>query len=302
MTGSLDQPDVLIRQNPNSLPPIPSPNLHGCTVVLVRTQGPINLGMVARLCGNFGITDLRLVAPECEVNCPDSRRFSTHSRDLLLGAQVFPDLRSAVADCGLVVGTSARFRDSELGTSRAPHEVPALLLERPAERWALVFGNEADGLDTSELRCCQAWVHLETFGANLSYNLANAVAILLYVIATTGVPPRRDGPPGEPAATRAAVESLFDYWIATLDRVQYFRRANAERFRPLLNRMLARWHLTVNDVQALRGMLGQTNWFVFGRRFDRSDGIREPQAPEQAPERAPEQGLGPPEPEPPASE
>ncbi|MEK7412704.1 MAG: TrmH family RNA methyltransferase, partial [Planctomycetota bacterium] len=108
-----DQPDVpvLLRQNPNTLPPIASPNLRGCTVVLVRTQGPINLGMVARICGNFGIDDLRLVAPRCEVNCDDSRKFSTHSRDLLLNAQVFPTLAAAVADCGMVVGTSARFRD-----------------------------------------------------------------------------------------------------------------------------------------------------------------------------------------------
>lgn len=266
-----DQPDVLIRQNPNALPPISSPNLRGCTLVLVRTQGPINLGMIARLCGNMGIDDLRLVAPLCEVNCEDSRKFSTHSRDLLLAARVFPDLASAVADCGLVIGTSARFRDSELGTSKAPHEIPQILSERPAERWAVVFGNEADGLNTEELRCCQLWVHLDTFGANLSYNLANAVAITLYLVASQGVPPRRSAEEVSPAATRQAVDSLYDYWLATLDRIQYFRRADVERFRPLLNRMLSRWHLTQLDIQALRGMLAQTNYFCFGRRFDRHD-------------------------------
>ena len=263
-----DQPDVpvLLRQNPNTLPPIASPNLRGCTVVLVRTQGPINLGMVARICGNFGSDDLRLVAPRCEVNCDDSRKFSTHSRDLLLNAQVFPTLAAAVADCGMVVGTSARFRDSELGTSKAPREIPQLLADRPADRWALVFGNEADGLDTVELRCCQTWVHLDTYGANLSYNLANAVAIMLYVIASEGVSPRRGDP--EPGATREAVESLYQYWLATLDRFRYFRRTDAERFRPLMTRMLARWHLTMTDVQALRGMLAQMNYYAFGQRFD----------------------------------
>lgn len=281
--GSADQPDVLIRQNPNTLPPIASPNLRGCTVVLVRTQGPINLGMVARLCGNLGIDDLRLVAPRCEVNCDDSRKFSTHSRDLLLGARIFPDLASAVADCGLVIGTSARFRDSELGTSKAPSEIPQLLAERPAERWAVVFGNEADGLDTAELRCCQTWVHLDTFGPNLSYNLANAVAITLYVAASQGVPPRRSDDYTEPAAPRRSVDALYDYWLGTLDRIQYFRRADVERFRPLLNRMLSRWHLTVNDVQALRGMFAQMNYFAFGRRFDRLDGPQPQEPPTEPP-------------------
>ena len=65
----------------------PSPNLKGATVILVRTQGPINLGMVARICGNLGIEDLRLVSPLCEVNCEDSRKFSTHSKELLLAAR-----------------------------------------------------------------------------------------------------------------------------------------------------------------------------------------------------------------------
>lgn len=276
--GSRDQPAG--PRNPNDREPVPSPNLRGCTVVLVRTQGPINLGMIARVCGNMGIDDLRLVAPQCEVNCEDSRKFSTHSRDLLLAAKVYPDLPSAVADCQLVIGTSARFRDTELGSSLAPHEVPALMQRRPAERWAIVFGNEADGLDTPELRCCQTWIHLDNFGPNASYNLANAVAIITYIIASQGVPPVRGE--NEPGAPREMVDALYDYWLSTLDRIQYFRRADVERFRPLLSRMLSRWHLTVNDVQALRGMFAQMNYFCWGRRFDRHDDGKlptEPQAP-----------------------
>lgn len=265
--------------NPNAIKPTPSPNLRGCTIILVRTQGPINLGMVARVCGNIGIDDLRLVAPIAELNCEDSRKFSTHSRDLLLSAKVYPDLTAATTDCQLVIGTSARFRDSELGSSLAPHEIPGLMRERPAERWALVFGNEADGLNTAELRCCQAWIHLETFGDNSSYNLANAVAITTYVIATTGVPPQR-AEANEPGAPREAVDALYDYWLATLDRIRYFRRADVDRFRPMLTRMLSRWHLTMTDVQALRGMLAQVNYHAFGRRFDRLD-----QDPTDAPER-----------------
>ncbi len=275
--------------NPNDVEPTPSPNLRGCVLVLVRTQGPINLGMVARVCGNMGVDDLRLVAPIAEQNCEDSRKFSTHSRGLLLAARTFPDLTAAVADCQLVIGTSARFRDSELGSSLAPSEVPALLAARPAERWALVFGNEADGLDTRELRCCQAWIHLETFGENSSYNLANAVAITTYVIATAGVQSVRGE--NEPGAPREAVDALYDYWLGTLDRIRYFRRADVERFRPMLTRMLSRWHLTMTDVQALRGMLAQVNFHAFGRRFDRLD--MPPTEPEPEPELELEPPAGP---------
>jgi tRNA/rRNA methyltransferase len=243
---------------------MPSAPLEGACVVLVRTQGPINLGMVARLCGNFGIDDLRLVAPECEVNCEDSRKFSTHNREQLLHAPIHPTLEAATADCGLVIGSSARLREGELGPGLEPASVPQLLRRRPARRWALVFGNEADGLNDAEIRCCQAWVHLSTFGPNTSYNLANAVAIILYGIASA-VAPR---PIEEvPAAERGHVEDLYRYWQGTLERFLFFRRANAERFAPQLRKFIGRMHLTTHDVQVLRGMLAQFNYFTFGDRF-----------------------------------
>src|SRR4051812_36758052 len=70
-----------------SPPRSPAPGLLArCRIVLVRTQGPVNLGMVARLCGNLSITDLRLVSPLCEIDCEDARKFSTWGKELLLSA------------------------------------------------------------------------------------------------------------------------------------------------------------------------------------------------------------------------
>src|SRR5690349_617101 len=121
--------------------------LDAMSLVLVRTQGPVNLGMVGRLCGNLGVSDLRLVAPKCEINCAETRMFATHSRDLVLNAPVFPEMGAAVADRTLVIGTSARNRAEEYGRALALSELPAFLAERSATRWAMVFGNEADGLN-----------------------------------------------------------------------------------------------------------------------------------------------------------
>lgn len=257
--------------------PPPATPLSTACVVLVRTQGPVNLGMIARLCGNLGVGDLRLVAPECAVNCDESRMFATHSRDLLLNAPVFPSIQAATADCGLVVGTSGDFRIAELGKPWPAERLPQLLAERPAARWALVFGNEADGLDEQELRACQAWIHLDTFGHNISYNLANAAAITLYLAATAGRIPETPLPLG---ADRAALENLKDYWLATLDRFGYFKRTGRERYQPLFAKFLDRLHLSDNDVQVLRGMLAQFNLAAFKRRFDGKEVAEEPAAPE----------------------
>jgi TrmH family RNA methyltransferase len=259
--GPTDRPRV---------PPPPTVLSNGC-VVLVRTQGPVNLGMIARLCGNLGVTDLRLVAPECAVDCSEARMFSTHSRELLLTAPVYPDLASATADCGAVIGTSGDFRVSGLGASLRAEAVPGWLAQRPAAKWALVFGNEADGLDNAELQACHAYVHLDTFGINPSYNLSNAVAITLYVIATASVPVAPAEPPPV-AASRAEVDGLYEYWLGTLERFGYFRRTDRARFAPLFARFLMRLHLSRHDLQVLRGMLAHFHLHSFGDRMDGKPG------------------------------
>lgn len=254
----------------------PATALTSCAVVLCRTQGPVNLGMVARLCGNLGVTDLRLVAPGFTVDCPEARMFSTHSRELLLTAPVFPTLEAAVADCGWVVGTSGDFRVGDLGAHLRPEQIPARLAERPCARWALVFGNEADGLDQRELAACQAWVHLDTFGPNISYNLANAVAITLYIVATASAAAPAVAPAvdDEVQAGREEVDGLRAYWLDTLERFGYFRRPrqrasdSRERFEPVFRRFVDRLHLSRHDLQVLRGMLAQQNVHVWNDRFD----------------------------------
>lgn len=248
----------------------PRTALSQCAVVLCRTQGPVNLGMVARLCGNLGVTDLRLVAPAFAVDCPEARMFSTHSRELLLSAPIFPTLEAAVADCGLVVGTSGDFRVGELGAHHRAEDLPGILAERPCARWALVFGNEADGLDARELAVCQAWVHLDTFGPNISYNLANAVAITLYLVAShsAAAPAVAPAVAADPQADRQEVDGLRRYWLETLERFAYFRRTDRVRFEPLFRRFVDRLHLSRHDLHVLRGILAQMNWHIWNDRFD----------------------------------
>lgn len=276
------------------MPPEPTSTspLADAIVVLVRTQGPINLGMVARLCGNFGVGGLRLVAPGCEIDCAEARMFSTHSKELLLAAPVFPTLAAATADCGLVIGSSARFRERELGAGLHPHEVPRLRDRRPASRYALVFGNEADGLNDEELRACQAWIHLQSFGTNAAYNLANAVAITLYQVATADPPAPSEVPP---AAAREHVDDLYRFWLATLARFQYFRRTDPVRFAPQLSNFIGRLHLTTHDVQVMRGMLAQFNYFTFGDR-----GLDGPGEPPPSADPPTASGAAPTDPTPPA--
>jgi tRNA/rRNA methyltransferase len=255
--------------HPTDRPAAPPPltALSSCSLVLVRTEGPINLGQIARLCGNLGIEDLRLVAPRCDHLAEECWTFATqHGQPLLERARVHATLAEAVADCGLVVGTSGEFRRSTHGEPLRALDVPGLLARRGAARWALVFGAESDGLGDAELASCQACLHLDTFGGNRSYNLAAAVAIAGHLIAAAGLPPPVTGPP---AAAQAEIDALERHCLATLRRFGYPRAQHPERYAPHLRRFLGRLPLAAEDVRALRGMLGRFSRVAFGD--DRSD-------------------------------
>jgi tRNA/rRNA methyltransferase len=77
-------------------------------VVLVEPSGPLNVGSVARLCANFEVGELRLVAPRCDHLGEEARRMAVHGGWLLEQARLFPTLSAALADCCRVVATSGR--------------------------------------------------------------------------------------------------------------------------------------------------------------------------------------------------
>ncbi len=232
-------------------------------VILVRTQGPVNLGMIARLCGNLGITDLRLVTPLCEINCAETRMFATHSKDFILDAPIYESLAEALHGCTHAIGTSARNRRDDAGESLTLDDIPSFKKRRNAGRIALVFGNEAHGLNDAEMIQCQGLLHLATYGPNYSYNLSQAVGITLYHLATAIMPPTAKQ---VPSAARERVEILYQFWFASLDRFQYFKKTDRDRFAGHLQRLFNRIDLTDYDVQLLWGMLAQFHYFAFGDR------------------------------------
>ena len=231
--------------------PAQAPPVTAC-VVLVRPQGPVNLGLVARLCANYDVR-LRLVQPRCGIDDPQAIAYAAHARDRLTQASQHDDLAAAVADCDLVVGSSARRRRSSVAPARhlGPEHLASHLAARRRRRVALVFGNEATGLSRAELQGCGVCVHLPAAGPQPSYNLSHAVATVLYASLAQPLP----AAPAPAAATAAQLEQLLEAWQAGLTAVGYFRRTEHARFTPKLRRMLQRWQLSVHDVHTLRGML-----------------------------------------------
>ena len=82
-------------------------------VVLVEPSGPLNVGSVARLCANFGVASLRLVAPRCDPTDPQAKQMAVRGLEQLLSCQLYPSLQDAVADCRRVVACSGRVEGKE---------------------------------------------------------------------------------------------------------------------------------------------------------------------------------------------
>ena len=234
-------------------------------VVLVRPKGSGNIGSVARAMKNTGLRDLVLVG-RGRTDSFSARAMAVHARDILDRAQRFDTIREAVADCGLVVGTTCRkglYRDHvEFPREVAPDLVAAVQGDdaRPA---ALLFGPEDHGLSNIDLKHCQRLITIPSHPEQPSLNLAQAVMVCLYEIYLAAVL----GPPREERIERAraeAVEALFDRMKETLLKVGFLDPQNPEHILLALRRVLGRAGLEERDVKILSGLFRQVEWYTQG--------------------------------------
>jgi TrmH family RNA methyltransferase len=151
-------------------------------VVLVNTRNPLNIGAAARAMSNFGFTQLRVVNPY-ELAFREARS-AVGAATLLAAAEEHKSVREAVADCTLVVGTTA------VGSREVQHPVrrleqAALLIRKRLARSpvALLFGSEKRGLSNEDLSHCHWLLRIPTREQHRSMNLGQAVAVCLYEIA-----------------------------------------------------------------------------------------------------------------------
>lgn len=225
-------------------------------VVLVRPEGPINVGSVARLVKNFAAASLRLVAPVADIAGREARMFAGQAQDVLATAQVFRTLPEALCDVGLVIGTSSKLRgvrqhralDAAYARALSPRSG-----ERPV---ALVFGNEADGLSREEASVCQRLVRIPTSGAYDSLNLSHAVAIALALFAAPQPAVEAGAQKGRRAtpASEAFRAQLERDWLDGLEQAGYFHRNTRESFAPRIAELLARLSPSDEDARLLASM------------------------------------------------
>jgi len=151
-------------------------------VVLMRPSGPRNVGMIARVCLNFGPCELRIVAPERKslLVHPDFEQMAHGVKEIEALCVIVPDLRTALEGCTQVVGFTGRTHDDRMRLDWREYQSElSARANAEEERVALLFGNEAMGLEKEDARACNELVHIRTDGAHVSLNLAMTVGVVL---------------------------------------------------------------------------------------------------------------------------
>jgi tRNA/rRNA methyltransferase len=234
-------------------------------VVLVSSRNPLNIGAAARAMANFGFHHLRVVHPY-DVAFREARS-AVNAEPVLQAAGEFANVADAIADCALVVGTTA-------GTRRTPQqqlhrlEAAATIIRQHLQsgsKVALLFGSEKIGLSNQDLSHCQLLLRIPTQTEHPSMNLGQAVAILLYELVrqpseepTAPIPEGLlENQPEKPLATAEERERLTILLLEILALSGYARHPSPEEKVRSLMRHLP---LTQSDVHHWLGLLRHILW------------------------------------------
>ncbi len=223
-------------------------------IVLVRPQLGENIGKAARAMLNFGLTELRLVAPRDGWPNPSAGPAASGADIVLEQARVFDSVAEAVADCGHVYATTVRKR----GVTK-PVETPeqaARAIHSAPYRSAILFGPERAGLETDDVALARTIITVPINPAFGSLNLAQAVILVAYEWSkgvSLATPTETDLPMPAP---QEELEGMIGQLDAMLEEAGYFfppdRTATTRR---TLRTLLTRPGWSSQEIRTLRGVL-----------------------------------------------
>lgn len=236
----------------------------GPAIILVRPQLAVNVGMCARAMANFGLADLRLVAPKGGWPPPGpydetAEAAAAGAAHLLAAAKIYPTVEAAVADLNFVWVTTARERDQTKRVATPAVAMPESAARMAAgERHGILFGPERTGLDNDDVALADAVVTFPVNPAYSSLNLAQAVLLMGYewMKASGPATPRFDLVERSPAAPREMVLSFFAYLEDELGKAGFFRpEGKGPVMRRNLRNIFHRLAMSEQDVRTLRGAI-----------------------------------------------
>ena len=234
-------------------------------MVLVSTRNPLNIGAAARAMSNLGFSRLRVVNPY-EASFREARS-AVGAAALLENAKEYKTVADAVADCSLVIGTTAAHnRELHQPLKLLPEAAATIRKRLKSGSVALLFGSEKRGLSNADLSHCHWLLHIPTRQEHPSMNLGQAVAICLYELVRTGGNGKHTQPRAASdrikvkPASAGELERLTSLLLDALRASGYLEQRLVAAKEEKLRRMVRRLNLSADDAEVWLGMLRQIEW------------------------------------------
>ena len=233
--------------------------LKNISILLLEPQSPANIGSVARVMKNMGLTSLYLINPQTEINA-ESFQLACGADDILAAARRTETLAETLQPFSLCVGTTSRSVDT-FPRVLTPHQLATQIAEFSSEsQIALLFGPERTGLTNEQVQYCQWLVTIPSNPEFESMNLSHAVAILAYELYSRQ--PQLALGREIQNARLSQIESFYKTLERDLIEIGFLKSPNPERLMITIRNILSRASLEARDVQILRGLLRQWNWYA----------------------------------------
>ncbi len=235
-------------------------------VVMVSTRNALNIGAAARAMSNFGVQRLRVVNPFD----PAFReaKSAIGASAVMGGAEVFTTVAEAVADCSLVVGTTAGGKRHFHHPLKRLEEGGRLIRKRLAGNSrggakskncvAILFGSEKRGLSNADMSHCHWLMRIPTEEQKISMNLGQAVAVCLYELARD--PKAAASAEKIELASSEVVERFMGLLCEALEMSGYFGIRKVINVEERMRRLVRRMKLPARDADMWLGMLRQIGW------------------------------------------
>jgi tRNA/rRNA methyltransferase len=223
-------------------------------IVLVRPQLGQNIGKAARAMLNFGLTEMRLVAPRDGWPNPDAGPAASGADIVLEQAQVFETVQEAIADCSLVFASTVRRRDLVMPVLGP--EAMADSIAASAERSAILFGPERSGLETEDVALANAIVTVPINPEFGSLNLAQAVILLAYEWSKRSELAQPTAKELEPPAPLGEIDGLITHLDEELDAKGYFHPpSRMQATKNTIRTIFTKTGWSSREVKAVRGII-----------------------------------------------
>ncbi len=226
-------------------------------VVLVGTTHSGNIGSAARAMKVMGLSQMVLVDPQCQVDA-QAIALAAGASEIALNAQIYPTLEAAVADCGLVVGTSARSRTLEWPMLEPRECGEKLISEANQHSVAMVFGRERTGLTNDELQLCHYHVCVPANPEYSSLNLAMAVQLLSYEVRMAYLALQQSSQSStlqEEYPRHQELERFYAHLEQVIMQTEFISAQQPGQVMNQLRRMFTRARPEAQEINILRGIL-----------------------------------------------